>query len=273
MTNEELNGALYDQMCAEQEQYRTSLLAMPPEKILEHAFEYAAREDILTSMEFHLLDDGDAQALLRVDHPLEKLFHAYAGEEGEIRYMKLIHECVENEAHREAARQEREMLKEQLKATPLYPWPSDYARARNEMELFRASRRANTACRDAIDAAIEKHFTGSCLNAEAVREVTDTFGFERTLYVLAVTVRDRKNDRRFSSDNRKWAYMVPVFQKGNDVLRSHSVKVEAFIQEARHEYLRENRGGTSDLISTDEEQASKTEPRRTAAERKKQPER
>ena len=272
MTNEELNKALYDKMCAEQEQYRTSLLAMPPEQILEHAFEYAVREDILTSMEFHPLDDGDAQALLRVDHPLEKLFRAYAGEEGEIRYMALIHECVKKEAHEEAVRQEHERGKEQWKTTPLYPWPSDYARTHNEMELFRASRRANTACRDAIDAAIEKHFTGSCLDTEAVREITDTFGFERTLYVLAITVQDRKNDRRFSGANRKWAYTVPNFQKGNDVLRSHSVKVEAFIQEARQEYLL-SLPLTQTEIWEDEKRASKTGLRENTAKRKKRAER
>ena len=51
MTNEELNTALYQKMFAEQEQYRSWLMTLPPQEILQHGYEYIIREDILLSVE------------------------------------------------------------------------------------------------------------------------------------------------------------------------------------------------------------------------------
>ena len=45
MTNEELNTALYEKMFAEQETYRSWLLSLPPEEILNHAYEAAHQFD------------------------------------------------------------------------------------------------------------------------------------------------------------------------------------------------------------------------------------
>lgn len=51
MSNQELNTALYEKMFAEQEIYRKWLLTQPPEKILNHTYEYTIREDILPKQE------------------------------------------------------------------------------------------------------------------------------------------------------------------------------------------------------------------------------
>ena len=50
MTNEERNTALYQKMFAEQENFRDLLKSQPPEEILNHAYEYTIREDILLSL-------------------------------------------------------------------------------------------------------------------------------------------------------------------------------------------------------------------------------
>lgn len=47
MTNEELNAAVYEKMAAEQSAYRDRLLTLPTDEILQHAYEYAVRQDIL----------------------------------------------------------------------------------------------------------------------------------------------------------------------------------------------------------------------------------
>ena len=70
MTNEELNTRLYEKMFAEQEQFRDWLLSQPPEEILNHAYEYTVREDILMSLEYHDLPDAQARALLKSPSPL-----------------------------------------------------------------------------------------------------------------------------------------------------------------------------------------------------------
>lgn len=88
MTTEELNVQLYQKMATEQANYRAHLLTLPPEEILELAYEYATREDILISMEHNDLDPRQVQALMKSNTPLEDVLHHYekhgAGRMGDI---------------------------------------------------------------------------------------------------------------------------------------------------------------------------------------------
>lgn len=88
MTTEELNVQLYQKMAAEQAKYREHLLTLMPDEILELAYEYATREDILIAMEHNDLSDRQAQALMKSDTPLEDVFQHYekhgAGRMGDI---------------------------------------------------------------------------------------------------------------------------------------------------------------------------------------------
>ena len=74
MTNEELNAKLYEKMFAELEKYSEKLLTMQTEEILEHAYEYAVREDILASLENNELEDSQARALLKYARPLSLFY-------------------------------------------------------------------------------------------------------------------------------------------------------------------------------------------------------
>ena len=64
MDAEKLNQALYDKMAAEQERFKHGLLGMTAEEALNHAYEYAMREDILMSLEVQDLPAPQAAALL-----------------------------------------------------------------------------------------------------------------------------------------------------------------------------------------------------------------
>ena len=123
---------------------------------------------------------------------------------------------------------------------------STYAHEHGELEAYRASRNANIACRDAIDDTISRHYDGFSLDSACAKEVIDSFGFERTMYVLANTVRQQDWDRRYSSSNKEWAQTIDVCENpdgfGNDrqcelVLRSHPGLVNIFISEVRHQLL------------------------------------
>ena len=74
MTTDELNVQLYQKMAAEQANYRAHLLTLPPEEILELAYAYATREDILIAMEHNDLSTRQVQALLKSNTPLEDVF-------------------------------------------------------------------------------------------------------------------------------------------------------------------------------------------------------
>ena len=77
MTNEERNTALYQKMFAEQEKFRDWLKGQPPEEVLNHAYEYTIREDILLSLEYHDLSDAQADALMKSPSPLADVFRDF----------------------------------------------------------------------------------------------------------------------------------------------------------------------------------------------------
>ena len=51
MKNDPLVAKLNSKMQQEQNEYRAWLLAQPPEEILNHAYEYSVREDIILATE------------------------------------------------------------------------------------------------------------------------------------------------------------------------------------------------------------------------------
>ena len=74
MNTNDLNTALYEKMAAEQDKYRGWLKSQPPEEVLNHAYEYTIREDIVMAMEELVLTDAQAQALLESPSPLEDVY-------------------------------------------------------------------------------------------------------------------------------------------------------------------------------------------------------
>jgi len=95
---EQLNKELYEKMFAEQERYRDFLLSMPPTEMLDHAYAYTIREDILLSLEYNDLSVNQCRALLKSQHPLRDIFTKW--ENSESPHMETIRnmtECTANE--------------------------------------------------------------------------------------------------------------------------------------------------------------------------------
>ena len=131
--------------------------------------------------------------------------------------------------------------------TPLYKYPGDYAREHDEIEQYRASHKANVACKDAIVTAIRDNCRDNRLGKEGVKQVADQFGYERMFYVLANTVQQKDFDGRISRDNKDWAKTIPVFEDkdyfGDDRRSSFEVDscnpglTDIFINQARRDHL------------------------------------
>lgn len=238
-----LNTALYEKMFAEQEAYRGWLLAQPPEEILQHTYEYTVREDILMSLENNDLTIHQASTLLQSPSPLGDVFQEF--EKLETGHMDTVLECLTDRADT-LLRQEQE-AKQALLKLPVYPYPAAYAREHDELEAYRASHKANVACRNAIDTAIADHYRNNSLGSGAVKQVVGQFGYDRTLYVLANTVRQKDWDGRISHDNKAWAKTIPVFDDKDDwggdrrcefvVDKAHTGLMDLFTTQARHDYL------------------------------------
>ena len=110
MTNEELNTRLYEKMFAEQEQFRDWLLSQPPAEILNHAYEYTMREDIVMCMEELELEPEKARALLRSPCPLSDVYKEFRDRETE--HMDTIRDSIETEADKSLQRQEKKQQRE-----------------------------------------------------------------------------------------------------------------------------------------------------------------
>mgnify|MGYP000849548322 FL=1 len=237
MTSEELNTALYEKMFAEQDDFRKKLLTQAPEEILKQVYEYTVREDILMSLESNDLTDEQASALLKSPSPLGDIFSEF--ESRETGYMETVLDCITDKAN--AVLQMEAAQRQTLLNTPVYKYPATYAREHNELEIYRASHKANIACRDAIDDAIRDNYRNNCLGSDSAKQVIAEFGFDRTLYVLANTVREKDWDGRIDRRNKDWARTIPVFGDNRNrefiVDRAHPGLVDLFINQARRDYL------------------------------------
>ena len=96
MTSEELNTAIYEKMAAEQSAYLDRLLTLPPDEILQHAYEYAVRQDILFAMEDLELQPEQCRALLKSPSPVADILKDF--EKLEQGYMDAIRDCIDGRA-------------------------------------------------------------------------------------------------------------------------------------------------------------------------------
>ena len=202
ISTELLSKAVYERMHAEQQAFRKELLAMKPEDILDQAYVYAVREDILCAMENTELSMRQAYALLATETPLAQVYKTYLGKDTD--YMEHIYDSLEDFSSDMAK------LHQESREFPVYRHTFDYAVAHGEEKQYRDSFHANVACKGAIEKAISQHYKNNCMDALASQQVVHEFGFDRTLYVLANTIQLKDWDGRFSQDNKAWARSIQI---------------------------------------------------------------
>ena len=111
-TAEELNAELYEKVSAEFEEYKNNLLLMSPEQMLEHAYAYAVRSDIVIAIECGNIHARQAQSLLKADNTLDEIFDKW--EDFEKNHMETIRtaiECKANQISREEYKKEVQQRK------------------------------------------------------------------------------------------------------------------------------------------------------------------
>lgn len=135
-----------------------------------------------------------------------------------------------------------------MKEIPVYPYPASYAREHGELDTYRASGKADVACKEAIERVIRESYRDNCLGSNAAKQVVDWFGYDRVFRVLAITVRQKDWDTRFSRENKAWAKTIPIFENpdawGNDrnsylVVNSHPGVTDLFLSQTRKAYAQE----------------------------------
>ena len=100
-TEEELNAELYEKVSTEFEEYKNNLLMLSQEQLLEHAYAYAVRADIVLAIETGQLHARQAQSLLKADNALDEIFSKWEDfENNHMEQIRTVIECKANEISR-----------------------------------------------------------------------------------------------------------------------------------------------------------------------------
>lgn len=140
---------------------------------------------------------------------------------------------------------------------PLYKNSHSYALRFGEIDACRESRNENIRCRDFLDKQIGEKFDGMHLPDECVENTVKEFGYDRTMWVIANTIQERKGDGRFHSRNTEWAkrFNIPdANRKYEFALRSHSCLVDGAADDIRKMYAELNLFSGEHIVRSDEPQ-------------------
>lgn len=124
--------------------------------------------------------------------------------------------------------------------TYLYPCSAEEARRQNELSLWRASHQANIACKKAIEEAVRTHYDGTHLEPGCLSGVLQKYGYKRTAWVLANTIRQKDWDGRFRPQNKTWAKQIHIppdgWHNSDFVVESHPAVLDGVVNQYRQVY-------------------------------------
>ena len=261
------NAKLYAKMEESFQDFSNWLLKQQPEEILNHAYEYATKADILAVMETTDLDEAQANALLALDDPLDAVSKEFG--DSSSNSMDVLVSFIEDKADALVS------LNQALADVQVYPYSAEVAEREGDLDWYRQSTKLNIACKEAIENAISRHYRNNTLDSVAVQNVVTQFGWPRTAFVLANTVQNKDWDARFSSDNKDWSKRIPIYPDTNSfgenkrlryVVNSHAGLTDLFITALRREYQQNDQPHKTSvrqkLQAKDKEKP--TSPRRSA---------
>lgn len=126
---------------------------------------------------------------------------------------------------------------------PFYRHSLNNARHCNEVDEWRASHKANLDCVKAIKNAIADNFEDNHFNSDCVNAVIKEFGFDRVNFILRYNLKKSQDDARFSEENREWGKWLCApdsNMRGDYLINSHPVLLNAFIDRTRSEWAKLN---------------------------------
>lgn len=125
-----------------------------------------------------------------------------------------------------------------------YPYPYLYlgslqeARNYGDIDLWKESFQANVRCARAIEETIRDSFDGMHLKQDCSVGIIEAYGFKRVTWVLSNTLQQKKDDGRFSPQNKDWAksLYIPHSDRNHDfVVQSHPAVLDGFVNLYRKE--------------------------------------
>ena len=232
-----LSVQLSERIAAEYNFFISNLKNEKPEVIIAAAYEINTKDNIRTYVENEELDLSDAQmkALLSSENLLNEVYQEWNKNESANSYddvsmiladradrILLSLERREKEnvpvEHIETEQEEppapdvpvehSEPKQEEIvfSNVPIYTKSPAEAREQGEIEIYRESRKANSACADMIDAVLSKHYNNNRIDSEsALNDLLEKFSADRIALVTALNIRSKDWDGRISRENKEWA--------------------------------------------------------------------
>lgn len=155
---------------------------------------------------------------------------------------------------------------------PVYREMANYAYEAGEMDMYRASRDANMACKEAIEAAISENYVDYRLSTRvAVETVLEQFSEARVQYVLANTVQHNLHDGRYHAENKDWAGKISVCEENSEsfiVSQVHPGLVNLFINQFKDLLPEKTQEQTETVSISEPEKAAASKHRLTPEEKK-----
>lgn len=155
---------------------------------------------------------------------------------------------------------------------PVYREMANYAYEAGEMDMYRASRDANMACKETIEAAINENYVDYRLSTRvAVETVLEQFSEERVKYVLANTVQHNLHDGRYHAENKDWAGKISVCEENSEsfiVSQVHPGLVNLFINQFKDLWHDKVQDQTETVSTPEPEKAAAPKHRLTPEEKK-----
>ena len=171
MTDKQIHQALYDKLKAEQDNYRDWLLSQPSEEILNHAYEYSVRQDILSIIKGEHLPPIAAKALLRAEQPLASIYTNWSkcdyGIHGNL--MKVVQEWAKRE------------LQESPTFMEICVYQIDLDRDQNRIAFFSSEKLARFQESDRIDSSLYNSVFHGVVECTTLEDIYHLMNFQHPL--------------------------------------------------------------------------------------------
>ena len=116
MSKENLRELLYEKATKEQEVYVEHLKRLPPEQIIDKAYEKVMRDDILMTFEDDYLSDKQIAELIKLDYPLLACYNEWM--DTDYSHMEMLRDTIDDYTKRLVEENEQQKQKEKKKYEP-----------------------------------------------------------------------------------------------------------------------------------------------------------
>ena len=116
MSKESLRELLYQKASKEQEVYVEHIKRLPPELIIEKAYEKVMRDDILMTFEDDYLSDKQIAELLKLDYPLLDCYNEWM--ETDASHMEMLRDTIDEYTQELVKENEEQKQKDKKRHEP-----------------------------------------------------------------------------------------------------------------------------------------------------------